>query len=445
MSFDALVWVVALGSLALSAVFFWAGRMWLFEYSMPAITKVGKVRKAVFGVLMGFALFITLGAFTIMTPPPSFEWQKDHDKGLALAAEQDKPVFVDFWAEWCAACKDIERDVMSTDAFKEALAAYVPIKVDGTDDEDPEVKRLEELYKVQSRYPTFVLRTADGSRQETFVAPKGDPETQTKAFVTALDSFAAGGSVGGEDGKSDFQTALEEGLLWALTLAFFGGLVTSATPCVYPMIPVTVGIIGSVGGGSKKKAFVASLVYVLGMALCFSILGVGAAMLGTGVSALFQSTWFPVAVALMLLFLAAHMLEIRKIGFLSRMNARGGEISNASASNQGLGAVFGMGAASSLVFAPCVGPVLLGVLTYIGQSGDVFLGFIFMFTFAMGLGMPFILLGTFAGLALARPGDWMVGVEAAFGGALVAAALYFLVPVVPALSQVFTHLGALAG
>lgn len=439
MSFDLLVWVVALSAALLSALLFWVGRLWHYEYSNPPITKLGRVRKTAFGVLMGLALFVVLGAFTVMKPTLKFHWEKDHDAAVTLASQQGKALFIDFWANWCQRCNEIEKQTFGQESFLKVLTtSYVPLKVDLTDPGEKEEKVMKR-YGAGDNLPTFVLVTPDGKRKKVLdpeALGKGD---RTEHIVAELEAFASGKGLKKEKGA--FAQALQEGLIWAILAALLGGLVTSLTPCVYPMIPLTVSVIGGSAQGSQARAFRNSLFYVGGMALCYSTLGVVVASVGGQFSALFQSPYFLIAVAAMMLTLAGHMLEVRKIGFLLRVQGKAGE---ATGKHTGALGIFLMGVLAGFVFAPCVGPILLGVLTYIGESGDVVLGFVFMFTFAVGMGLPFIVLGTFSGLVTKRPGDWMIGVEAAFGAALVAAALYFLVPVVPPLNDLFVWLGSLA-
>ncbi len=400
---------------------------------------MGRARKTTFGVLMGFCLFILLGAFTLMKPPLSFEWNKDHDAAAARAKAENKLVFIDFWAGWCQRCNEIERQTFGTEAFLEVLKDYVPLKVDLTDPGEAE-EAVMKRYNAGDNLPTFVLTSPDGKRQKMLdpaALGKGD---QTDKIVAELKAFAEGSGL--EKEQSAFEKALAEGMFFALIAALLGGLATALTPCVYPMIPITVSIIGSSAQGDKKLAFRNSLVYVGGIAVCYSILGVVVASVGGQFGALFQSPYFLIAVAAMMLALAGHMLEVRKLGLLLRLQGAAGDVSG---KGKGLGGLFLMGALAGFIFAPCVGPILLGVLTYIGETGDVLLGFLFMFVFALGMGAPFIVLGTFSGLVAARPGDWMIGVEAAFGAALVAAALYFLAPIIPPLTEVFVVLVGLLG
>lgn len=439
MSFHVLVWVVAFGAALASALMFWLGKLWHYEYTDPPITRAGRIRKTTFGVLMGFCLFVLLGAFTLMKPPLSFEWRHDHDAALAEASANNKLVFIDFWASWCNRCNEIERETFGTGPFLKALERYVPLKVDLTDP-GPAEEAIMKRYDAGETLPTFLLLTPDGKRTKKLDPKDLGAGDQTDNIVSQFNAFADGAGL--KEDKGAFAEALSEGLFFALIAALLGGLATALTPCVYPMIPLTVAVIGSSAKGSQSRAFRNSLVYVSGIAICYSVLGVVVASVGGQFGAMFQSPIFLIAVAGMMLLLAGHMLEVRKLKFLLKIQGAAGDVSG---KGQGLGGLFLMGALAGFVFAPCVGPILLGVLTYIGETGDVILGFLFMFVFAVGMGIPFIILGTFSGLATKRPGDWMIGVEAAFGAALVAAAMYFLVPVVPLLNEVFVLLGALAG
>ena len=453
MSFDQLVWVTALSALGLSALLFWFGRLWLHEYSEPAITRAGRIRKSVCGVLMGFCLFVVLGAFTDMKPAPKPDpvagpavWHTDYAKAVELAKQEKKPLFIDFGANWCNRCKEIERETFDKPEFLKALQAFVAVKIDESPGEDgdpsPAALATDQKFGVNSALPTLVLVTADEARIKKLDGKYVGEGDKTALIVSEMTAFAKGEETA--EIKGGFAAALEKGIFWAILAAFLGGLAASLTPCVYPMIPVTVSIIGGSSQGSQAKAFGNSLIYVGGMALCYSVLGVSVAAAGGKFSAVFQNRWFLITIAAIFLMLGAHMLEIRKLGFLMWLNSNAGTVSNRTS---GVLGIFLMGILAGFVFAPCVGPILLGVLTYIGQTRDMFLGFVFMFTFAIGMGLPFVLLGTFSGLVTrirGTAGDWMIGVEAAFGAALVGAALYFLLPAIPALSKVFSLIAQLA-
>lgn len=226
-----------------------------------------------------------------------------------------------------------------------------------------------------------------------------------------------------------FQKTIEKkGIFAALLLAFVAGIGLSFTPCVYPMIPITVAVIGGQSAGTPLKGFLLSLVYVLGISIVYSVLGIAAASTGTLFGSAMQSPYvigFVVAVFIALAFsmFGAYTLQIPT--FLSE---KFGQKSGA-----GIAGVFFMGLVAGTVASPCVGPALVSLLVYIATTGSKVLGFWMLFTFAWGLGLLLIVIGTFSGSikALPRSGAWMGIVERIFGLLLFGAALYYLKLVIP--------------
>jgi thiol:disulfide interchange protein DsbD len=209
-------------------------------------------------------------------------------------------------------------------------------------------------------------------------------------------------------------------------IVLLGGLALNLTPCVYPLIGVTIAYFGYEGGTSRKVAVLAML-YVLGIALTFSGLGVVAAISGNLFGAALQNPYVLGAIAAILLLLAAAsfgLLSLQPPAWMMRWagNARPG---NAGALVMGLG----MG----VVAAPCIGPIVLGLLVVVQQSASAILGFALFFTLAIGLGLPYIALALAAGSIrrLPRSGEWLAWVEQLFGFVLVGLALYFLDPLIP--------------
>jgi len=207
---------------------------------------------------------------------------------------------------------------------------------------------------------------------------------------------------------------------------FLAGLALNLTPCVFPLIPITVGFFTQQTKDREGSAFPLALAYVLGIALTYSVLGVLAALSGAIFGAALQSPWVVGLIVAVLLSLATSMFglwELRVPGWAQR--ASGGRTG-----------VFGaaiMGLVMGFVAAPCIGPFVVGLLTYVGQRGDPVLGFILFFTLAMGLGLPYLILGTFTGAINKLPasGMWMIGVRRVFGVILVAMAAYFAAPLMP--------------
>jgi thiol:disulfide interchange protein DsbD len=207
---------------------------------------------------------------------------------------------------------------------------------------------------------------------------------------------------------------------------FLAGLALNLTPCVYPLIPITVGFFSEQAKERSGGTFSLAVVYVLGMAVVYSVLGVTAALTGRLFGTALQSPIVIGVIVAVLLALAASMFglwELKVPGWA--MRASGGRSGH-------LGALL-MGFVVGFVAAPCIGQFVLGLLTFVGQRGDPVLGFVLFFTLAMGLGLPYVILGTFTGAINSMPasGAWMIGVRKVFGVLLVALAVYFARALLP--------------
>lgn len=217
----------------------------------------------------------------------------------------------------------------------------------------------------------------------------------------------------------------EKGLLITLLLVFVGGLALNLTPCVYPLIPITVSYFGGQAKGDNvKSTFLLAVFYVLGMALMYSLLGTVAALTGQMIGTALQNPWVLGFIALILVALAASMFGAYEITVPQSLASIGGQ------SRQGvIGSLF-MGLTVGIIAAPCIGPFVLSLLIFVGDLGNPYLGFILFFVLSLGLGLPFLVLGTFSGLIskLPRSGQWMVWVRYIFGFILVGMAIYFLEP-----------------
>jgi thiol:disulfide interchange protein DsbD len=219
----------------------------------------------------------------------------------------------------------------------------------------------------------------------------------------------------------------KSGFIYALLFIFLGGLALNLTPCVYPLIPITISYFGGQSGGKKGALLLRATIYVLGMAITYSILGVAAALSGDLLGSALQNPLVLLFVALVLIGLALSMFGLYEI----RVPQSLAQIGGANRSGY-LGTLF-MGLTVGLIAAPCIGPFVLGLLTYVSDIGDAFTGFIMFFVLALGLGTPFLLLGVFSGAAtnLPRSGAWMIWVRKIFGFVLIGMALYFLEPLFP--------------
>jgi thiol:disulfide interchange protein DsbD len=206
----------------------------------------------------------------------------------------------------------------------------------------------------------------------------------------------------------------------AALAALAGGLLVSLTPCVYPMIAVTVSVFGARQAKGPWEGALLSLSFVFGIVAMFVPIGVLAGLSGSVFGAVLQNRWVIVAMALLFLALAASLFGAFEFGLPA-------SITNRLALMGGIGhkGAFLLGLACGLIAAPCTGPVLTGILTWIARTQSAPLGAMAMTTFALGLGFPFFLVGTFA-VQLPKSGPWMVHVKSALGLVLVVVALYFL-------------------
>lgn len=215
----------------------------------------------------------------------------------------------------------------------------------------------------------------------------------------------------------------EKGLLLTLVFIFFGGLALNLTPCVYPLIPITISYFG--GQYHKGRGLLNASAYVLGIAVTYSSLGTAAAFSGSFFGALLTNPVTIVVMAGLMVALSLSMFglyEIRVPGFL--MNIAGGE-----ARSGFIGALI-MGMTMGIIAAPCIGPFVIGLLTYVATIGSPSKGFLMFFVLSLGLGFPYLFLGIFSGRisSLPRSGEWMAGVRKIFGIILIVMAVYFLNP-----------------
>ena len=249
--------------------------------------------------------------------------------------------------------------------------------------------------------------------------------------VFANIDFGVPPSSGSDEGN--LARALSGGRVWlAFLLVFAGGILTSLTPCVYPLIPITVSIFGANESEGLFKSFLLSVVYVLGIVVTYAILGVAVASTGAVFGQIMANPWVVGFISLILISLGLSMFGVFEIrlpyAVQNRLNTVGGT---------GFAGGFAMGTVAGVIAAPCTGPALAVVLTYIATTGSLFLGFWLMFTYALGMGLLFIGIGTFSGLlsALPRSGGWMYVLENIFGIAIITMALYFLKDVFPPLQN----------
>ncbi|HCF57421.1 MAG TPA: cytochrome C biogenesis protein [Myxococcales bacterium] len=235
--------------------------------------------------------------------------------------------------------------------------------------------------------------------------------------------------VAGPGPTADFTigSRLEGGALAIpLLLIFLGGLLTALTPCVYPLIPITVSVFGARQASSRSRAIGLTSVYVLGIAVMFTSLGILAALTGRAFGSVLGNPWVVVGLAALFTLFAASMFGAFDFQLPSSLQTKLGGMGKA-----GFAGAFGMGLVAGVVAAPCTGPVLSGVLLHVATTQNVPLGAALLFAYALGLGVPFFLIGAFS-LSLPKSGGWMEGVKSVFGIALLALAILYLRDAFPA-------------
>jgi len=231
-----------------------------------------------------------------------------------------------------------------------------------------------------------------------------------------------------EDTSDPISDALESnGLVIGLLFVFVGGLALNLTPCVYPLIPITIGYFGGQSEGSTGRLAMMGLLFMLGMAATYSIIGVVTALSGAIFGALLQNPIVILIVVAILLGLSLSMFGLYEFKLPDSMVAKAG------GAKAGMFGAFFMGLTMGIVAAPCIGPFVLGLVTYVATKQDPYFGFLMFFVLALGLGFPYLFLAIFSGKIknLPRAGEWMDSVKHIFGIILVGMALYFLLPLLP--------------
>jgi len=226
-----------------------------------------------------------------------------------------------------------------------------------------------------------------------------------------------------------FSDAANRGTVSSFIFAFTAGLLTSLTPCVYPMIPITISVFGGRGGVRRVHAFGLATLYVAGIATMFGTLGTTFALLGKAFGTFLANPWVVVPLALFFFAMAASMFGAFDLALPSGLQQRLSRVGG-----RGFAGAFLMGLVGGLIAAPCTGPPLAGILAYVATTRDALRGFLLLSTYAAGIGVPFWAIAGFS-LHLPKSGAWMDSVKSVFGIALLVAGLYYLRVVFPPLAR----------
>ena len=279
-------------------------------------------------------------------------------------------------------------------------------------------------YVPQVQSAELRLASLGGSRSSIF--KESDPFASSPERVTAA----------GEDVR--FAGVLESRRLWLVMAVFFGaGLLLTFTPCVLPMIPILSGIIVGEGRSlTRRRALLVSLAYVFGMALTYTAIGIAAALSGSLLSAALQNAWVLGGFAVIFVMLALSMFGFYELQLPSRWQMRIVQVSNRLGGGH-WGAAMLMGMLSAAIVSPCVTAPLAGALLFMSQTRDAILGGTALFSMAIGMGVPLVLVGVSGGLVLPKSGHWMNAVKQFFGVLLLAVAIWIIAPVIPVAVQMF--------
>lgn len=259
--------------------------------------------------------------------------------------------------------------------------------------------------------------------------PQGINATQSHAAITG--STGALTSTGAAGNPDRIQQVLESGSWWSVVGAFWVmGLLLSLTPCVLPMVPILSSILTGGAEVSRKRGFSLAMSYSLGMALVYTALGVAAGLAGEGLSVLLQQPLVLAVFALLLIVFSLSMFDVYELRLPTSFMTHLDGLSRRLPAGQ-LAGVFVMGGLSALVVSPCVTAPLAGALLFLSKTKDVTLSATALFTLAVGMSTPLLLLGASAGAWLPRSGAWMHAVKRFFGLLLIGVALWIVQPIFP--------------
>jgi thioredoxin:protein disulfide reductase len=283
------------------------------------------------------------------------------------------------------------------------------------------------FYRSQQKneHQKFPLSFTSGTPHETPVSEKKTAPEQKKIIQPNVHSTSKATSF-----QQKIQTLFTETESWwfRLVLALLLGFLLSLTPCIYPMIPITIGVLQSQGTASVGRNVLIALTYVIGIAVTFATFGTIAALSGKMFGSFMHNPIVIISIIALLAYLAGSMIGLYNLYLPPFMRSTNLNIKKGS-----LFSIFLFGAASGTVASPCLSPGLVLLLSLVTAVGNIALGFALLFCFGVGLGMPLLVIGTFSGSlsALPKAGNWMMDVKQFFGFIMLATCLYFLANILP--------------
>ena len=408
-----------------------------------------KVRKLFSGLLWGVGVFILLGQFLFSTATEEdvaektgLVWIKDLDEGIRAAGESGKPILVDAWATWCAACKDFDKNTLQDEAVAAELGHFVAVKLDLTDPDlfDTVAERLG-----FSDLPWTAVLTQEG---EVVTASVLNEDEEPQKFIARLKKYgpaATGGALSQEEEGADSDRVSawlrDKGFVLTLLLVFVGGLAASLTPCAYPAYFLIFGFLSMGGTRTRRQSLLMSLLTVAGIVAMYVGMGILAALGGGSIGKVMSNPFVMGGIAGLFLLMAVMSLRLLPFREFARFKTF---LATRQKATYLWAFIFGL--VLGLIVAPCVGPIVIGILTYIAQGQDIVKGAALMSAFGLGMVTLFLFLGVFSHLMTRRPQVGKIGEAAtvAFGILFFTAALYYLKGVIP-YDTIFPWLAGRAG
>jgi len=219
---------------------------------------------------------------------------------------------------------------------------------------------------------------------------------------------------------TDFFQLTSENIFLAVAISFAGGFMTSLTPCVYPVILITVAVFGARKTKSRLQAFTLSLTFAVAIIIMYTSLGIVSALTGTLLGKIYTSRWFIFGIAALFVLMALSLFGLFTLQLPESMRTK-----FATAGKAGYAGAFIMGLVSGLLAAPCTGPILIGILAFVSGTKSVFIGGTLLFAYALGLTLIFIVVGTFV-MSLPKSGKWLDAVKDILGVIMLILAVYFI-------------------
>jgi thiol:disulfide interchange protein len=388
-------------------------------YATGARTRAWNVVRVLM-VAAGVAIAAGVVPVTRTRGAATVAWRDDVEAALADARGRGVPAVLDAGADWCGACKELEHRTFADPDVAAALAGFVAVRIDMTRFDEAQA-RLERIGVKVPALPWVGFFLPDGRLNPGVTLTDFEPPSQFLNRIAEAGTYRAAPLTPVEAWLG------ERGLLVALLLVFVAGIGVSLTPCVYPMIPITISVVGGVRGSAEAASMtggrrvVRSGAFVAGLLVTYVSLGVVSALLGKGFGSWLQHPGVTIGMAVLFAALAASYLGFFSLDLPASWKARIGR------RRGGLAGVAAVGMGTGLLAAPCAGPVVVGILALISGTGDLGLGVLLMVAFASGLSLLFFVLGlSTAFLArLPRGGAWMERVEVAFAVALLVVASYY--------------------